>query len=69
MQAPKVTLPWVVAEYEATRRVMNGDIWPYGLASNKTVLTTTLRHLTEDGLLCRPLTIDDLFPLQLGEAS
>ena len=69
MQAPKVTLPWVAAEYEATRGVMDGDVWPYGLARNRAVLTATLRHLMEDGLLCRPMTVDELFPLQLGEAS
>ena len=67
MQAPKVTLPWVVAQYEETRRVMGGDVWPYGLAPNQAVLATTLRHLMQDGLLSRPLVADDLFPLQLGE--
>ena len=69
MQAPKVTLPWVVAQYEETRRVMQGDTWPYGLARNRAVLTTTLRHLMADGLLSRSVSLDDLFPLQPGEAS
>jgi 4,5-dihydroxyphthalate decarboxylase len=69
MQAPKVTLPWVVADYEATLQDMDGDIWPYGLARNRAVLATTLRHLMEDGLLSRPVTVDDLFPLQIEEPS
>ena len=69
MQAPKVTLPWVAAEYAATREAMDGDVWPYGLARNRHVLATTLRHLMDDGLLSRPVTVDELFPLHSVEAS
>jgi 4,5-dihydroxyphthalate decarboxylase len=61
LQASKVTLPWVVADAQRTRDVMGADYWPYGVKANRTVLTAALRYLAEEGLLARPLSIDDLF--------
>ena len=60
-QACKVTLPWVVAEYAATRGVMGDDIWPYGYGANKTVLEAMVRWSTSEGLLSRPVTAQELF--------
>ncbi len=61
MQAPKSSLPWTVAEFEATRALMGEDFWAYGVAPNRAVIETTLRHLNEDGLLARPVTAEELF--------
>ena len=33
--ALKLTLPWVVAETEETRRAMGEDFWPYGIEPNR----------------------------------
>ncbi len=66
-QASKVTLPWVVAEYAATAKIMNGDIWPYGFAANRAVIEAMIRWSQNDGLLARPLTADELFAPELLE--
>ena len=60
-QACKVTLPWVVAEYAATAKIMNGDVWPYGFAANRTVIDAMIRWSQNDGLLARPLIADEMF--------
>jgi 4,5-dihydroxyphthalate decarboxylase len=60
-QAPRVTLPWVVAELAATRRVLGDDFWPYGVRKNKLTLETLLRHCYEDGLTPRLLGLQDVF--------
>ena len=64
-QASKVTLPWVVAEYAATEKIMNGDVWPYGFAANRSVIEAMIRWSQNDGLLARPLTADELFVAEL----
>ena len=64
-QASKVTLPWVVAEYAATEKIMNGDVWPYGFAANRSVIEAMIRWSQNDGLLARPLTADELFVPEL----
>ena len=33
--ALKIGLPWVTAEYEATRDVMGADFWSYGVDANR----------------------------------
>ena len=60
-QASKVTLPWVVAEYAETAKIMNGDIWPYGFSANRRVIEAMIRWSQNDGLLARPLTAEELF--------
>jgi 4,5-dihydroxyphthalate decarboxylase len=60
-QACKVTLPWVVAEYAATKAVLGDDIWPYGYGANRTVLEAMVRWSQTDGLLSRPVNAEELF--------
>jgi 4,5-dihydroxyphthalate decarboxylase len=60
-QAPRITLPWVVAELAATRRVLGDDFWPYGVRKNKVTLQALLRHSYEDGLTPRLLRLEDIF--------
>jgi 4,5-dihydroxyphthalate decarboxylase len=61
LQASKTMLPWLVAEYDRTRALMGHDFWPYGVGPNRAVLDWTLRNLACDGLLARPVAIDELF--------
>ncbi len=67
LQAAKVTLPWVAAELEETRRLMGEDFWPYGLAANRKALDAGLRYCREDGLLSAPLDITDVFAPDMHE--
>lgn len=59
--ALKVSLPWLTAHVEATRREFGDDFWPYGIESNRNTLATFLRYSHEQGLLQVPLAPEDLF--------
>jgi len=61
-----VTLPWLVAEYEETCRLMGPDFWPYGLAANEATLTAAIRHAHEQGLIEKPFQAKDMFAPGLG---
>jgi hypothetical protein len=64
-QASKVTLPWVLAEHAATAEIMNGEVWPYELAANRTVIEAMIRRSQNDGLLALTLSADELFVTEL----
>jgi 4,5-dihydroxyphthalate decarboxylase len=59
--ALKIGLPWVTAEYEATRDAMGEDFWSYGVAPNHKTLSTMARYSYEQGLAVRPLTVEEMF--------
>ena len=59
--ALSVTLPWLVPELEETERIMGRDYWPYGIEPNRHALETALRYAREQGVVTRPLRLDDLF--------
>lgn len=56
-----VTLPWVVAEYQATRVLMGDDYWSYGVAANQRELAAIGRYAVEQGLAAQPITPEQLF--------
>jgi 4,5-dihydroxyphthalate decarboxylase len=56
-----VTLPWLVAEVEATQALMGEDYWPYGVEPNRKALETLMRYSCEQGLAQRMLPIESLF--------
>jgi 4,5-dihydroxyphthalate decarboxylase len=60
-RAHAVTLPWLVAEVEATRDLMGEDYWPYGLEPNRKALEALVRYSYSQGLAERLLPIEDLF--------
>jgi len=59
--ALKLTLPWVVAETEETRRIMGDDFWPYGIEANRRALDALPQYLYEQHLAPRVASIDELF--------
>jgi 4,5-dihydroxyphthalate decarboxylase len=59
--ATKVTLPFVEEQLAATRELMGHDYWSYGLAPNRKVLDTFLRHHHSQGLSSRLVKADELF--------
>jgi 4,5-dihydroxyphthalate decarboxylase len=59
--ALKVTLPWVVAEMEETRRLMGSDFWPYGIEPNRLSIDTLPQYLHEQHLAPRKLPVEELF--------
>jgi 4,5-dihydroxyphthalate decarboxylase len=59
--ATKVTLPFVEERMREARELMGDDYWSYGLASNRKVLETFLRHHHAQGLSSRLLKPEELF--------
>jgi len=59
--ALKITLPWVVAETEETRRIMGVDFWPYGIEPNRVSLQALPQYLHEQNLISRIPQIEELF--------
>ena len=56
-----VTLPWLVAEAEATAALMGADFWRYGAHENALEIEALTRYAYEQGLVSRKLSIEDLF--------
>ncbi len=60
--ALKIGLPWVNAEYDATREAMGEDFWSYGLnTANRRTLEAMVRYSYEQGLAVRLLSVDEMF--------
>lgn len=59
--APKVTLPFLEEQLHATRTLMGHDYWPYGVAANRSVLETFLRHHHRQGLSSREVKVEEIF--------
>jgi len=64
--ALKLTLPWVVAEMEETRRIMGPDFWPYGIELNRASLAAVPQYLYEQHLAPRKLPVEELFAPGVG---
>jgi 4,5-dihydroxyphthalate decarboxylase len=67
--ALKITLPWVVAEIEETRRVMGHDFWAYGIGKNRPSLEALPQYLYEQHLTARVPEIEELFAPNTLDAS
>jgi hypothetical protein len=60
--ALKIGLPWVTAEFEATKDAMGEDFWSYGLnEANRRTLTAMARYSYEQGLAVRPIGVEEMF--------
>ena len=59
--ASKVTLPFVEDQLRMAREFMGEDFWSYGLAPNRKVLETFLRHHHAQGLSSRLVSPEELF--------
>jgi 4,5-dihydroxyphthalate decarboxylase len=64
LEAPgalRVTLPWITEHLTEVRAILGHDFWPYGIEPNRHDLSTLIRYCDEQGLLERPLSVDELF--------
>jgi 4,5-dihydroxyphthalate decarboxylase len=59
--ASKCTLPFVEEQLKTARELMGYDFWSYGLAPNRKVLETFLRHHHAQGLSVREVTPEEMF--------
>jgi 4,5-dihydroxyphthalate decarboxylase len=59
------SLPWLGRHIEDADALSNGkDLFPYGLAANHMVLEKFLEYALDQGLLDRPLSVEDLFAVE-----
>lgn len=62
------TLPWLIPERELLRDLFGPDWWPYGIQANRHVLESLIRYMGEQGLLAKPVAVEDIFaPNVIGE--
>jgi len=55
------SLPWLIDEIEASRRVFGKDIWNYSIEGSRPTLEALMRYLDEQGLSARPMRVEELF--------
>jgi len=62
LKAGQIEKPTAVDEVH--RRVMEitGDPLPYGIAANRRVLEELIRHSVTQGIITKPVTVEELFP-------
>ncbi len=65
--ALKVTLPWVMNEWERTIKLMGEDYWPYGVDKNRKTLETAIRYSYEQGMISRKLEVEEIFAKSVFE--
>ena len=61
VNALAVTLPWLVAEADATTSLMGEDFWKYGIEENRKEIEALARYAHEQGLVQKRLKLEDLF--------
>ena len=59
--ANRLHLPWLAAEWEATRALMGNDYWPYGVEENIADLEALCRYSYEQHLSSRRVNVGELF--------
>jgi 4,5-dihydroxyphthalate decarboxylase len=68
LTALKIGLPWLRAEFDATREIMGNDFWPYGVEANRGTLELMARYSHEQGLAVREVCVEEMFvPSTLNE--
>ena len=55
------TLPWLFAEIEQLKQIFGPDWWPYGIEPNRHILEMLIRYMGEQGLIDRPVKVEELF--------
>lgn len=66
-QAPFTSLPWAPNEAGRSRQILGDNFWSYGVDANRPALEALCRYSHAQGIIDRPVTIDELFlPATLG---
>ena len=60
-----VSLPWVIDEVEATRN-LRPEIWDYSIEGSRPTLEALVRHLDEQRLTRRRMSVEELFVPNIG---
>jgi 4,5-dihydroxyphthalate decarboxylase len=61
-----VSLPWIIDEVEATRKIFGPQIWDYSIEGSRPTLAALVRHLDEQKLTRRRMNVEELFVPNIG---
>ncbi len=61
-----VSLPWVIDEVEATRKIFGPQIWDYSIEGSRPTLEALVACLDEQKLSRRRMTVEELFVPNIG---
>jgi len=61
-----VSLPWVIDEVEATRRIFGPQIWDYSIEGSRPTLDALVTYLDEQKLSQRRMRVEELFASNIG---
>ncbi|ANS73284.1 4,5-dihydroxyphthalate decarboxylase [Paenibacillus yonginensis] len=53
--------PFIWESVESSAKLMDGDLWPYGIKRNRAQIEKFITYLQADGLLHRSLSLEELF--------
>lgn len=67
--ALRTGIPFLVEQYEQTVRAMGRDYWAYGVEENRRDLEEYVRISLRQGLIDRPIEVDDMFPASTRRTS
>ncbi len=56
-----IALPWLPAEVEETRELIGTDLWPDGVARNRSVIETVAQYAVEQGWIHERPLVEALF--------
>ena len=56
-----VSLPWVIDELEATRKIFGPQVWDYSIEGSRPTLDALMTHLDEQTLTRRHMKVEELF--------
>lgn len=59
--ASYLPLPWALSEVDEARALFGEDHFPYGIDANRTTLDAFLGYAFEQGVLRRPVPVEELF--------
>lgn len=62
---PPVALPFFLDQIAQARKLLGGDLWPYGVEANRTTLEAACRYSYEQGLSDRQVSVEELFAPQV----
>ena len=59
--ASHAPLPWLANYVSRTRALFGDDLWPYGIEPNRKVMETLIGHALTQGIITKPMSVEDLF--------
>jgi 4,5-dihydroxyphthalate decarboxylase len=59
-------LPWLPDHLREATEIFGADLWPYGVTVNRPTLAALVDYMVEQGLIAKPVAIEDLFVPGIG---